>query len=62
MSLIAYKKMLDIVPQLNELSEETLDKINLFMCNTNIDENEKNLLLLLINEIKEESKTLKQYE
>ena len=56
-----YKKFFDVVPHLDELSEDTLEHIDLFLCNANLDKQQKETLLLLIAEVKLESFTLGQY-
>jgi len=56
-----YKKFFDVAPHLDELSGDTLEKIDLFLNNINLDKQQKDELLLLIAEIKLESFSLGQY-
>jgi len=56
-----YKRLFDIAPELFSLSEDTLDQIMIFLANSNLDTEQKNKLILLIDETRKESYTLGQY-
>jgi len=56
-----YKRLFDVAPELFALSEDTLDQIMIFLANSNLDTEQKNKLILLIDETRKESYTLGQY-
>lgn len=56
-----YERLFKIAPALFALSEDTLDKIVLFLATSNLDSEQKDNAIRLIDEARQESYVLGQY-